>query len=144
MAVAVASALKVAEVLAPAEAHAARSGGRISSSGFGARRSFAATPRMGAPAHRQPTVVNNYRSTHVAAPTLASPFSPFGGFGGFGFVRPVAVLPFPALGVLLQMLLAWLMLSIVLGVVRAAITASQRRRAAKRQWRSDSEDWDSL
>ncbi|GBF92864.1 hypothetical protein Rsub_05483 [Raphidocelis subcapitata] len=130
---AVASALLLGSgVVAPDEAFAARSGGRVSSSGFSSRR--AAAPRA---APRTRATVNNY-STTVVAPPLVGGYGfgmPF--FGGYGF-GPSLFMPMPFMGGILQFMIVLFMINVVFSVVKGAVNA-----ANKPGGKSD-DDWDSL
>lgn len=115
-----------AQLAAPQEALAARSGGRAGASSFSARRA--------APAAR--SQVNNYSTTIVSAPPVYSPF----GFGGFGFggVSIMPVVPIPFFGGILQFMFLMLVVSFVFNVIKGAIGAASSGSKAK------SQDWDDL
>lgn len=73
----------VMSAVAPEDALAARSGGRVGGSSFSSSRSSA--PRSSAPRSGGPTVRNYTYNSYTAPPVLASPYG--GGFG-WGFARP--------------------------------------------------------
>jgi uncharacterized membrane protein len=114
------------QMAAPAEALAARSGGRAGASSFSARR---AMPRA-APAQRMAPA---YSSTVVVAPPVFSPFG-FGGFGyGFGYGMPI-----PFFGGFLQLMFLMLMVSVVFNVIKSALGGGGNKSNSKGQ------DWDDL
>jgi uncharacterized membrane protein len=133
-----AGALVAVQAAVPAEAHAARSGGRVSSSAFGARRAaFGAGPtaRAARPAFSRPA----YSHTTIVAPT----FSPFGfgmPFGGWG-LRPAVYMPFPFLSGLLQLALLLLVANLALAFFKGAFGGKGKRGAAQKR---DDDGWDSL
>jgi uncharacterized membrane protein len=129
-----ASLLLGAQMVAPEEAMAARSGGRAGASSFSARR---AAPSRAAATRAGPQV-NNYSTTIVAAPPVYSPFG-FGGFGygGFSFMP---VVPIPFFGGILQFMFLMLIVSFVFNVIKGAIGAASGANSNK----SKSQDWDDL
>ncbi|GBF96222.1 hypothetical protein Rsub_08767 [Raphidocelis subcapitata] len=133
------------QALAPAAALAARSGGRVSSSGFAARRTgvtpsrtASATARTQGPASS--TTVVHHHTTVVAPSPMFGGFGwgmPFGGFGFGGFaMRPAFIMPFGFFGGMLQMMLLLLVGGMVFGFVKGAMGGN------KKQQKKD--DWDSL
>ncbi|KAF6256836.1 hypothetical protein COO60DRAFT_1461494 [Scenedesmus sp. NREL 46B-D3] len=121
-----ASLLLGAQMVAPEDAMAARSGGRAGASSFSARR--AAPSRA---ATRAAPQTNTYHSTTiVSAPPVYSPFG-FGG-GGFGYGG------FHFMPVFMFLLL---IVSFVFNVIKGAIGAASNAAGGNK---SKSQDWDDL
>ncbi|KAI8471376.1 MAG: hypothetical protein J3K34DRAFT_417420 [Monoraphidium minutum] len=124
-------------MVAPEEALAARSGGRVSSSGFSSRR---AAPAKAAPARSSTTVIN--RTTVVAPPLVGGygfgmPF--FGGFGGMGY--GMGFMPFPFFGGIIQIMFLLVIVNVVFSLVKGAVNAANSAGNGKSK---DDGDWDKL